>query len=132
MLPLKRLINMENLEQLVDKFLLQCKANYFENITPSNKEAKSSIGYLELVDIGKKYFYEGGSKKFENFFYESQYLVELWAAHLYVEHFTNHNDELLNLSFKIIKKYSESTIDEKIAIEEKKWLEENSGKYLDY
>jgi len=107
--------------ELTDQYLLQCKDNYFNGITPSNYKFYSLPEYKRLIDIGKKCIKEIGILEFSYFFQESQYFIELWTAHIIFEH-GDSNANLKEQSVKIIKKYSNSTLNIKIADEEKTWI----------
>jgi hypothetical protein len=111
-----------------DEFLLTCKKNYLDKVTPSNAESKSKKGYLRLIEIAKEYFRNNKYKTFAGFFQEGQYFIALWAAHLILE-YGNADHELKLAALKIIKDYSENPLAPDVALEEKKWLDTNSHKY---
>ena len=52
---------------------------------------------------------------------ESQYLIQLWAAHLIIEH-GNPTEELKTKCLQEIAKYSTNPISPKIAAQEADWL----------
>lgn len=106
-----------------DKFLLQCKENYFGGITPACNECKEDYGYQNIVSIFKNYIKDKGIESFALFFQESQYLVNLWAAHLILEQ-ANVSQNLQEEAISIILSYSATPLDEKLANEEKGWLKE--------
>jgi len=83
------------MSKLGTEYLLQCKANYFDNITPSNKDGYDKLGYHKLVEIAKEYFENGGLEIFAGFFQEYQYIVDLWTAHLIIE-YGNPNEAIKN------------------------------------
>ena len=39
-----------------DPFLIICKQNFVEKITPANKDSYSKVGYLQVVELAKEYF----------------------------------------------------------------------------
>ena len=110
---------MEN--KIGTSYLFQCKANHHNNIRPSNKNVKSSDGFKKLVDIAKEYFKNGKKNEFLRFFGEYQYSVNLWTAHLILEYGTP-NEEEKEKALEIIKRYSETPLNEELAKEEKQWL----------
>ena len=111
-----------------DEFLLTCKKNFFDKVTPSNKESRQKEGYKRLVAIAKEYFSHNEYAKFTGFFQEGQYFVALWAAHLVLEYGTGNQETILS-AMNIIKEYSDNPLEENVANEEKRWLEANDGKY---
>jgi len=106
--------------KVVDQYLLQCKNNYFNGITPSNDEQYSLPDYKALIEVGKKCIREIGILEFSYFFQEGQYLIELWTAHIIIEY---GNTDLKEQCVKIIKKYSNGILDIKVANEEKAWID---------
>ena len=92
-----------------DKFLITCKKNYYDKVTPSNPESRLKEGYKELVDIAKEYFIRNEYDKFAGFFHEGQYFIALWAAHLILE-YGDANQELKVASLEIIEKYSHNSL----------------------
>lgn len=92
------------IKEIEDKgtYLWTCKDNYLNLIRPSNSETKNTGGYKLLVDIAKTYFLSGQTEKFSEYFFESQYLVNLWTAHLIVEYGLA-NTALTNKCLTIIK-----------------------------
>jgi len=109
------------LKQIHDLFLIQCKKNYFDEIFPADPAIKQSKGYLKLKDLAQSYFSENKYGEFEGFFMESQYLIQLWAAHLIIEH-GNPTEELKTKCLQEIAKYSTNPISPKIAAQEADWL----------
>lgn len=111
-------------DNLGTEYLFQCKANYFENITPSNVSRFEKKGYQKLADIAKKYFENGEIEDFVGFFLEYQYRVNLWTAHLIIE-YGNPNDLIKKQAIEIIKRYSTTPLNKSLADEEKEWLIES-------
>jgi hypothetical protein len=103
-------------------FIGQCKINYFNKITPSNKDALDNKLYQTLRLIAKKKIIQNGLEDFSLYFMEYQYLVNLWAAHFILEE--NPTDELKEECLKIITRYTETDY-EKLAQEERTWLIEH-------
>lgn len=102
-------------------YLFQCKANYFDNIRPSNEKTFENESVNKLVNIAKYYFENDKKEEFLKFFAEYQYCVNLWTAHLVLE-YGNPNKEEKERALKIIERYSETPLNEKLAMEEKQWL----------
>ena len=103
------------------EYLFQCKANYFDHITPSNKNRYEKLGYQKLVEIAKEYFKKGELEIFSGFFQEYQYIVDLWTAHLIIE-YCNPNELIKKQAIEIIELYSTTPLDKNLANEEKEWL----------
>ena len=116
--------NHDYMNEIDEKFLLQCKKNFMDNIRPSNKDSLNKIGYQTLIEIAKKYFEKGEIEKFSSFFQEFQYNVNLWVAHLILEY--GQPNELIKFeAIEIIHRYSSSPFDLTLAFEEKQWLIKN-------
>jgi hypothetical protein len=116
----------------MESFLVLCKQNYLEGITPSNDSSKNKEGYQRAVSIAKYYFDRGKYNDFAGYFMEGQYLISLWAAHMLVE-YGSPNEELLIVALKTIVDYSNNPLAPEVAKEESQWLKVNSvrfGKYL--
>lgn len=103
------------------RYLFQCKANYHNNIRPSNKLTYDNDNFKKLVDIAKEYFENDKKDDFLGFFAEYQYCVNLWTAHLVLE-YGNPNKEDKERALEIIERYSETPLNEELAKEEKQWL----------
>ena len=114
-----------------DSFLFQCKQNFIDGITPSNKLSSNKEGYKKLVSISKAYFENNRYEDFSDLFMEGQYLIALWAAHMLIEH-GNPNKGVLKKSFRIIKDYSDNPLAQEVADEEKVWLKNNAEKFKEY
>ncbi|MBS1601536.1 MAG: hypothetical protein JST42_02625 [Bacteroidetes bacterium] len=112
-----------------DDFLIVCKQNYFDKVTPGNKDSKLKPGYKKLVGIAEEYFKHGSYEKFAGFFQEGQYFIELWAAHLMLEYGTP-SRALMNAAMDIVRKYSDNPLAPEVAHEERHWLDAYSGKYM--
>lgn len=103
------------------KYLFQCKANYHNNIRPSNKLTYENEDFEKLVEIAKEYFENGKKDDFLMFFEEYQYCVNLWTAHLVIEYGDPIREEK-EKAIEIIERYSETPLNEELAKEEKQWL----------
>ena len=74
-----------------------------------------------LLDCFHGFTAANGMAAFSGFLQEGQYYIDLWAAHLLVEHY--HPDEpIWRLCMETIETYANSTIDPKVAQEELEWL----------
>jgi hypothetical protein len=107
-----------------DSYLLQCRQNYFDNITPSNISSREKEGYKKIVAIAKDYFNRGDYKEFSGFFREGQYFIALWAAHMIIEYGSPSNDLRIE-AIDVIKKYSDNPLAPEVAEEEREWIRNN-------
>lgn len=104
---------------VTDSFLMQCRENYFRGVTPSGPSAKPEK--QALVDCFHGITAANGMAAFSGFLQEGQYYIDLWAAHLLVEHY--HPEEpIWRLCMETIETYANSTINPKVAQEELEWL----------
>lgn len=103
------------------KYLYQCKANYYKGIRPAREETHEEEGYKALVAIAIEYFDKQKENEFIGFFQEYQYNVNLWTAHLIID-YGKPNRIIIDQALEIIERYSETPLDEELALEEKKWL----------
>lgn len=110
-----------------ESFLLQCKQNYIEGITPSNSLSYEKKGYKKLVEISKKYFETNQYRHFAGYFLEGQYFISLWAAHMLIEYGHPDNDLYL-IAINIIKEFSNNPLAPQVAKEENLWLIKNADK----
>lgn len=115
-------------DSISDQFLVLCRQNYFDRITPSNPENFSENGYRKLVAIARLFFDEGRTSEFSGFLQEPKYFVDLWTAHLLLEH-SNPNKKIYKKAIDIIKDYSETPLDIAVAEQERNWLLMNSHKF---
>lgn len=116
---------------MANNFLLQCRENYFEGITPSSMKTREKEGYKRIVSFAKEYFKDQRYEDFTGYFMEGQYLVPLWAAHMLVE-YGNPNKDLLLISINTIRRYSDNPLAPSVAEEEEEWLIRNADKYKEY
>ena len=108
------------------EFLLWCKDRYLEGNTPSNQEFRQTSKYSEVKDFVKELVASEGLEKLYNYTMESQYLVNLWTAHLILELF-DPDENIKGECLKIIERYSNGRLNKKVAEEETKWLENYSN-----
>lgn len=109
------------MNNLADQFLFLCKRNFYEKITPSSINTKEEVGNKYLRVIALQYFDNGLYNEFCEFFKEGSYLVDLWAAHLFLDH-GNNDIDISTKALEIIKRYSENPLTPNVAVEEKNWL----------
>ena len=103
------------------KFLLLCKRNYYEKISPSDPLDRKKPEYLELLDIAMQYFNNGKYEEFAGLLLQDKYSIPLWAAHFLVE-YGKPNNKLLIRALNTILEWSGHPIDQKIATLESEWL----------
>jgi hypothetical protein len=111
-----------------DDFLIGCRQNYFDKVTPASKESKLKPGYKKLVDIAGEYFRQNNYKAFAGFFQEEQYFIALWAAHLMLE-YGNPSLKLMIAALNIVRNYSDNPLAPEVAQEERQWLDAYIDKY---
>ena len=109
-------------------FLMLCKSNYEDNKSPIHNGVLSIDKSDKLAQMAVNYIEEHKLEEFSNFFMESQYLVNLWAAHLILE-FGKPSKDIESEAIEIIKRYSNTPLDEELAKEESEWLSNNLRKY---
>jgi hypothetical protein len=105
-------------------FISVCKINYFDKVTPANRNASNSEGYLKLVEVAKSYFDNNELETFAGYFQDGQYFINLWAAHLVIE-YGNPSNYWRDKALEIIIRYSDNPLAPEVAEEEKKWIELN-------
>jgi hypothetical protein len=103
------------------KYVLQCRHNTLNDITPADVTKYNTVGYKAIIEIGKQYIQEKGLKEFSSNFQGNQYFVELWTAHIIFE-YGNPNSDLKIKCVKIIREYSDNPLSPKVSKEEKEWL----------
>ncbi|NVO86810.1 hypothetical protein [Hymenobacter terrestris] len=104
---------------MTDSFLMQCRENFFRGITPSGPGAETAKQALVAL-------YEGLTtanqmEAFIGFLQEGHYYINLWAAHLLVEHYRP-DGPTRQLCMDTIGSHVMSTINPKVAQEELEWL----------
>ncbi|WP_412465571.1 hypothetical protein [Pedobacter sp. KLB.chiD] len=114
-----------------DRFLLQCKVNYFKGITPSNPINYQDLDYQLLIDIGMEYLNGNEIEEFANLFRESQYFVSLWAAHIIYD-YGNPDNRLKKECLEVIKDYSEHPLNSKISEEETAWIKLHQDEFRNF
>ncbi|MFP5041654.1 hypothetical protein [Parasediminibacterium sp. JCM 36343] len=115
-------------QETSDSFLLLCKAIYLEGVSPSNAKRLNNEKCIKLVGIAKSYFANNEYEAFTGFFYESQYFIALWAAHLILEE-GSPDKGLAARCIKLIENYTNNPLAPEVAKEETEWLAENREKY---
>lgn len=111
-----------------NNFLIQCKQNYFEGITPSNTLNRSKEGYKKIVLYAQEYFNKNNYNEFAGYLMEGQYFIALWAAHLLLE-YGEPNEDLTRIAIKTIIRYSDNPLAPNVAEEERLWLNSNMENY---
>jgi hypothetical protein len=109
-------------------FLYQCKQNFFNGITPSNKNSREKDGYKLLVSIALEHFENNRYKDFSCYLTEGQYFASLWAAHMIVE-FGKPDPSLLVSALKVIREHSDNPLSPEVAKEEREWLDLNKDRW---
>lgn len=112
------------MESIGFRFLMKCKENYFNGITPSNPVFFGDPEYNHLIEIGKEYLAHDQMRELTHFFLESQYFVPLWAAHIILQ-FGTPDSKLKDECLTIIREYANHPLNQKIAKEETEWLSQN-------
>lgn len=110
--------------RLGDQYIMQCRYNTLNGITPSNREKNSTAAYKAVIDIGKKYISERGVPEFTGHFQGEHYFIELWTAHIIFE-YGNPDPDLKAQCIEIIKEYSDNPLSPEVSIEEREWLKKN-------
>lgn len=110
--------------ELSYKYVVQCRYNTINGITPSNPEKYNTPEYKLLIEIGEKYIEEKGLIEFSKNFQGDQYFVALWTAHIIYE-YGNPDSELKAQCVKIIEEYSDSPLSPEVSKEEQEWLKKN-------
>ncbi|WBA43990.1 hypothetical protein [Hymenobacter canadensis] len=107
------------MQRLTDSFLMQCRENFFQGITPSGPGAETAK--QALVALFRGLTAANQMEAFVGFLQEGHYSINLWAAHLLVEHHCP-DGPTRQLCMKIIESHAMSTIHPKVAQEELEWL----------
>ena len=106
---------------LSEEFVEQCKANFFNDIRPANPTTNGSPAYNAVIAIAKDFFSRGEIGTFERFLGKSQYFVDLWSAHMVLEH-GQPEDDLKKRSTDVVRKYARGCMNPEVIAEEKTWL----------
>nr|WKN34935.1 hypothetical protein K4G66_21400 [Tunicatimonas sp. TK19036] len=107
-----------------NSYLSACKDCYLRAIYPSDDSVKNEPEYQKLFKIAREFFQAGKIDEFSYYLMEGQYLTNLWTAHFILE-FENISQKLKDNCYEVIKRYSESRLNEKVAKLEKNWMNEN-------
>ncbi|NVO33520.1 hypothetical protein [Hymenobacter lapidiphilus] len=109
-------------------FLLQCRENFFLGITPANLLQRAEPGPQKLVELYTRFIGANQIVAFVGLLQEGQYYINLWAAHLLVEH--HHPDGPTHqICMDTIERYANSSIDPKVAQQELEWLRRQAQAY---
>jgi hypothetical protein len=103
------------------QYVVQCKYNTLNNVTPSNFEKYNTFEYKAVIEIGRKYIEERGLTEFAENFQNDQYFIALWTAHIIFE-YGKPEPELRGQCIEIIRDYSNNPLCIKVSMEEKVWL----------
>ncbi|OWP61540.1 hypothetical protein CDA63_18935 [Hymenobacter amundsenii] len=103
------------MQSLTDSFLMQCRENFFRGITPSGSGAETAK--KALVALFRGLTAASQMETFVGFLQEGHYYINLWAAHLLVEHYRP-DGPTWKLCMEIIESHAMSTINPKVAQEE--------------
>ncbi|GAB2706781.1 hypothetical protein GCM10011495_39300 [Hymenobacter frigidus] len=115
----------KHMQPLTELFLWQYRENYFLGLTPANRLYRAEPGSQALVALYTRMVGANQVSAFTGLLREAQYLVNLWAAHLLVEHF--HPDaHTRKQCLLIIEAYAAGSVDPKLASEEQEWLKHYS------
>ncbi len=106
---------------LGEDFIEQAKANFFNDIRPANPHTKNAQGYKDAVSITKSFFERHDTEVLEGFLQRSQYFLQLWAAHMIVEH-GQPEEALKTKAINVIKTYARGCMNPEVITEEKNWL----------
>ena len=102
-------------------FMWTCKEIYFQGIRPCSSGVEHHKLVLRLKEIVTIYQKEDKLEDFKGHFQESQYCVNLWAAHLLID-LDNIDQKTKNLCLEEIKSYSTTPLDPELAKQEMEWL----------
>ena len=88
-------------------------------------QATKSLGYQRLLQVAKLQFDAGKEDEFYQYAQEGQYFIELWVAHLLLEHGAPSAD-LAVKALAIIRRYAAPhyRLNEDVAQQEVRWLAE--------
>ena len=106
---------------LGEDFIEQAKANFFNDIRPANPDTRTAEGYTAVVSIARSFFEKNDTDVLEGFLQRSQYFVQLWAAHMILEH-GQPAAALKTKATDVIKKYARGCMNPEVIAEEKNWL----------
>jgi hypothetical protein len=98
-----------------------CRLAYREGIRPLDKDKSDNPNVQAIIEIAKTYQAENELERFSHYFMDDQYNIQLWTAHLILDHF-NPDELMKNRCLDEIRKYSTSPLDQKVAEQEKEWL----------
>lgn len=99
----------------------KCRELYLKGITPANPAQGDNPEVAALRELANEMVRRSGRQRLCGFFQESQYMVNLWAAHFVVEH-TDVMDELALQALQMISEYTDTPIKPEIGIHQQNWL----------
>ena len=102
-------------------FMWTCKEIYFQGIRPCTSGVEHHKLVIRLKEIVTIYQKEDKLEDFKGHFQESQYCVNLWAAHLLID-LDNIDQKTKNLCLEEIRSYSTTPLDPELAKQEMEWL----------
>ncbi|OYU96556.1 MAG: hypothetical protein CFE21_09230 [Bacteroidetes bacterium B1(2017)] len=104
-------------------YLFYCKDNYLKGIRPGDPNSKNKDGYKNLLEIAELYFESNLLDTFAGYLIEGHYLVQLWTAHLILEH-GQPDDKLKERCLDEIRNYArDNPLAPDVSIQERIWLE---------
>lgn len=106
---------------LTEEFVEQCKANFFNDIRPANPATTGSPDHRAVVTIAKDFFNRGDVTALQHLLGKSQYFVDLWSAHMLIEH-GQPEETLKARAADTIRKYARGCMNPEVIAEEKSWL----------
>lgn len=98
-----------------------CKDFFQKGITPGNKNFRKTEEFSQFKLLAISLIDEFGINEFYQYAIESQYLVNLWTAHILLE-FSSPPIGIEEQCLEIVIRYSNSRLNKKIAQEETEWL----------
>jgi hypothetical protein len=107
------------MHRLTDSFLMQCKEYFFRGITPSGPGAETAKQALMTLFRGLPIANQ--MEALVGFLQEYHYCINLWAAHLLVEHYRP-DGSTRQLCMETIERHAMGTLNPKVAQEELEWL----------
>ncbi|HTJ14738.1 MAG TPA: hypothetical protein VL547_22020 [Dinghuibacter sp.] len=106
---------------LTEEFVEQCKANFFNDIRPANPATTRSPEHNAVIAIARDFFNRGDVTALQLLLGKSQYFVDLWSAHMLLEH-GQLDEDLKKKSTDVIKRYARGCMNPEVIAEEKSWL----------
>ncbi|WP_426062240.1 hypothetical protein [Hymenobacter sp. B1770] len=107
------------MQSLTESFMMQCRENFSRGITPSGPGAETAK--QALVALFRSLTVADQIETFVGFLQEYHYYINLWAAHLLVEHYRP-DEPTRQLCMETIERHTIVTLNPKVAQEELEWL----------